>query len=82
MSDIIETNQQPSNQEEGNYNETVEDDGLSVTVDEETDTITFTWNEETHPQWNVLKEYNKEELIKLMYKHFDVVLEDTQEECE
>lgn len=82
MSDIIETNQQPANQEEGNYNETVEDDGLSVTVDEETDTVTFTWNEETHPQWNVLKEYNKEELIKLMYKQFDVVLEDTQEDCE
>lgn len=82
MSDIIETNQQPSNQEEGNYNETVEDDGLSVTVDEETDTITFTWNEDTHPQWNVLKEYSKEELIKLMYKQFDVVLEDKQEDCE
>lgn len=70
MTDNIETNSAP---EEEFYKESVEDDGLTVTVDEETDTITFSWNEETHPQWNVLHEYSKEELIAMMYKHLGVV---------
>lgn len=72
MSDTIDNTHQTASQEEEFYNETVEDDGLSITVDEETDTITFSWNEDTHPQWNFLKNAGKEELIKFMYKQFGV----------
>jgi hypothetical protein len=55
------------------YRETVDKDGLSITVDEETDEITFIWNPETHPEWNYLEEVGKEELLKMMLSYLDVV---------
>lgn len=56
------------------YKEEVEKDGLSISVNEETDEITFRWDCETHPEWNYLQEVSKEDLIKKMCEYFEVEL--------
>jgi hypothetical protein len=78
MTDQIDNNEVQEDSEEP-YNESVEKDGLSISVDEETDTISFSWNPETHPQWNYLEEVGKDELIKMMYKQFDIEYLTTEE---
>jgi hypothetical protein len=43
-----------------------EKDGLVVMIDDETDTLTFEWDDETHPQWNFLRELGEEGVSALI----------------
>jgi hypothetical protein len=46
--------------------EDTEQDGLTVSFDEETCTITFDWNDETHPEYNFLHLLTPEQLSKML----------------
>lgn len=41
-------------------------DGLTVSYDEESGTITFDWDNETHPEYNFLNLLTPEELSKML----------------
>jgi hypothetical protein len=43
-----------------------EKDGLVVMIDDETDTLTFEWDDETHPQWNFLRELGEERVAEML----------------
>jgi len=43
-----------------------EKNGLVVIIDDETDTLTFEWDDETHPQWNFLQELGEEGVAELL----------------
>jgi hypothetical protein len=51
-------------------------DGLTVSFDEENSTISFTWSEETNPEWNWISEVDKKEVIARMCNHFGFNLDD------
>lgn len=46
--------------------ESSSEDGLTVSYDEESGTITFDWDNETHPEYNFLNLLTPEELSKML----------------
>lgn len=56
-----------------------EQEGLVVIYDEDTETITFDWNQETHPEYNFLSLMTPEELSKMLMDYLHT-LEDEHEE--
>ncbi len=51
-----------------------ESDGLLIDYDEETGTVTFTWDEETHPQWNCLLGLTSEKFSQLLKDYLIVTV--------
>jgi hypothetical protein len=51
-----------------------EKDGLVVSIDDETNLITFEWDDETHPQWNFLRELGEEGVTELILAHCQQIL--------
>lgn len=51
--------------------ETSSQDGLTVTFDEETSIFTFDWNEETHPEYNFLKDLTSDDFSQMMQEYLD-----------
>ena len=45
---------------------TSKETGLIVTFNEESSSIDFQWNPETHPQWNIIKEWGTKGLLKVL----------------
>lgn len=45
------------------------EDGLLVSYDEETSTISLEWDPETHPQYNCLEDMTSEEFINLLLNY-------------
>jgi len=56
-----------------------EGDGLVITVDDEAKSITFEWDEETHPQWNILRELGEDGVNQLLKDHCTRVLSETND---
>jgi len=54
-------------------------DGLTVSYDEESGTITFDWDNETHPEYNFLNLLTPEELSKMLMDRIkELVAEDEE----
>jgi hypothetical protein len=53
------------------------EDGLIVTIDDETNILTFTWDPDTHPQWNYLQELGEDGVKKLLMDYVQRTLEET-----
>jgi hypothetical protein len=51
-----------------------EKDGLVVMIDDETDTLTFEWDDETHPQWNFLRELGEDGVTEMLLAHCQQIL--------
>ena len=51
-----------------------EKDGLTITIDDETDNILFEWDEETHPQWNFLHDLGEEGLTQMLMEQCQRIL--------
>lgn len=51
-----------------------EKDGLVVIIDDETDTLTLEWDDETHPQWNFLRELGEEGVSELILTQCQQIL--------
>jgi hypothetical protein len=49
--------------------ESMEEDGLLITYDEESSLITFEWNEKTHPQYNCLCGLTEEKFSQMLKEH-------------
>jgi len=45
------------------------DAGLTVTFDEETSTFSFEWDEETHPEYNFIKDFTDESFATMMREY-------------
>jgi hypothetical protein len=43
-----------------------EKDGLVVIIDDEANLMTLEWDDETHPQWNFLRELGEEGVTELL----------------
>jgi hypothetical protein len=56
-------------------------EGLTVHYDDgnenEEVSLTFEWDEETHPQYNYLNEMTSEQLIAMLVKRVETVLDET-----
>lgn len=48
-----------------------ERDGLRVELDEESSTFSFVWDDETHPEWNFLKDMTNEDFAQMMQNYID-----------
>jgi hypothetical protein len=51
-----------------------EEDGLVISIDDETDTLTFEWDDETHPQWNFLRELGEEGVNKMLMDYCNQII--------
>ena len=49
--------------------ETSTDAGLTVTYDEETGIFSFEWDEETHPEYNFIKDFTDESFATMIREH-------------
>ena len=49
--------------------ETSSDNGLTVTIDDETNTISLEWDPETHPEYNPLEDLTSEEFCKIIFDY-------------
>lgn len=59
--------------------ESSSEDGLTVSYDEESGTITFDWDNETHPEYNFLNLLTPEELSKMLMDRIkELVTEDEE----
>lgn len=58
--------------------ETSSGEGLVVTYDEETLTITFDWDEETHPEYNFLREMDSSSLVKMLTDYLELTDAETK----
>ena len=47
------------------------DAGLTVTFDDETGIFSFEWDEETHPEYNFIKDFTDESFATMMRKYID-----------
>lgn len=56
------------------------DGGLVVTYDEETLTLYFDWNPETHPEYNFLEEMTSSDLIKMVTHYLEAIDEKTEQQ--
>lgn len=61
--------------------ETSTDAGLTVTFDDETGIFSFEWDEETHPEYNFIKDFTDESFATMMREYIAKLdlLEDVQE---
>ena len=57
-----------------------EKDGLVILVDDEAKSITFEWDEKTHPQWNILHELGEDGVNQLLMSHCTQVLSEHETE--
>lgn len=53
--------------------ETSSDAGLTVTFDEETGIFSFEWNEETHPEYNFIKDFTDESFATMVREYIDTL---------
>lgn len=44
-------------------------DGLTVTFDDETGVFSFEWDEETHPEYNFIKDFTDESFATMIRDH-------------
>jgi hypothetical protein len=51
--------------------ETSSDAGLTVSIDDETGIISFEWDEETHPEYNFIKDFTDETFATMMREYID-----------
>lgn len=49
------------------------DAGLTVTFDDETGIFTFDWDEETHPEYNFIKDFTDEDFATMMREYLETV---------
>ena len=56
--------------------ETCREDGLTVIFNDETDIFTFEWDEETHPEYNFLKDFTSDDFATMMREYLATL--DTQ----
>jgi len=49
--------------------ETCSEDGLTVTFNDETNIFTFEWDEETHPEYNFLKDLTGDDFATMMREY-------------
>lgn len=49
------------------------DAGLTVTFDDETGIFTFDWDEETHPEYNFIKDFTNEDFATMMREYLETV---------
>lgn len=54
--------------------ETSSDYGLTVTIDDETNVITFDWDPETHPEWDFLQDLTSEELCEMLLEYASEII--------
>ena len=59
--------------------ESMSEDGLTVSYDEEQGIITFDWDEETHPQYNWLSELTPEQLMQSILNYCNDIIDNEQE---
>lgn len=45
------------------------EDGLTVTFDDETGIFSFEWDEETHPEYNFIKDFTDEDFATMMREY-------------
>ena len=57
-----------------------EKDGLVVSIDDETDLITFEWDDETHPQWNFLRDLGEEGVTEMLMDYCKQALSEHETE--
>ena len=57
-----------------------EKDGLVVIIDNETNIITFEWDDETDPQWNFLRELGEEGVTELLMDYCKQVISEHETE--
>ena len=51
-----------------------EKDGLVVIIDDEANLMTFEWDDETHPQWNFLRDLGEEGVTELLIDYCNRVI--------
>lgn len=51
--------------------ETSSDAGLTVSIDDETGIISFEWDEETHPEYNFIKDFTDETFATMMREYIE-----------
>jgi hypothetical protein len=51
-----------------------EENGLVIIVDDETNLLTFEWDDETHPQWNFLRELGEEGVTEMLMDHCNQII--------
>ena len=51
-----------------------EKDGLVVIIDDEANHILFEWDDETHPQWNFLRDLGEEGVTQMLMDHCQQIL--------
>ena len=56
--------------------ESSENDGLLVSFDEESNTFTLEWDEETHPEYNFLRLLTPEELTNKLSEQLQKLIDD------
>jgi hypothetical protein len=56
--------------------ETCSEDGLTVIFNDETNIFTFEWDEETHPEYNFLKDLTGDDFATMMREYLATL--DTQ----
>lgn len=54
--------------------ETGGEDGLIVTIDDETNILTFEWDPDTHPRWNYLQELGEKGITQMLMDHCQQIL--------
>jgi len=57
-----------------------EENGLVITVDDEANLITFEWDDETHPQWNILHELGEDGVNQVLMDYCKQVLSEHETE--
>ena len=60
---------------------TSKENGLIVTFNEESSSIDFEWNPETHPHWNIIKEWGTKGLLKVLTDAANETLESEIRTC-
>lgn len=51
-----------------------EENGLVIIVDDEANLLTFEWDDETHPQWNFLRELGEEGVTELLMNYCNQIV--------
>lgn len=49
------------------------DNGLTVTFDDETGTITLDWDPETHPEYNIFEGITSEQFCQILFEHYEKI---------
>ena len=57
-----------------------EKDGLVVIIDDEANLITLEWDDETHPQWNFLRDLGEEGVTELLMDYCRLLLSEHETE--